>query len=137
VELKQIELRGLQSLKRALQLAGVGRLELGRKEDLVAGCARSEDVADDDLGVAVGRGGIDNSAAAADERRDDVAGLAFSVRVGGVVESGPVPRPTAGRASPLLRIALESSGAAVERRRVAPRGGARAGQRRQVATRHI
>jgi hypothetical protein len=57
-------------------------------EDLVAGCAGREDVADDDLRLAIGRGGIDHSAAAADERRNDVAGLAFAVRVGGVVESG-------------------------------------------------
>jgi hypothetical protein len=86
VELKQIELRGLESRKRALQLAGVGRFELGGKEGL-AGCAGREDVADDDLRLAIGRGGIDHSAAA-DERRDDVAGLAFAVRVGGVAESG-------------------------------------------------
>jgi hypothetical protein len=36
-----------------------------------------QDVADDDLGVAVGRGGIGNSAAAADERRDDVPALCW------------------------------------------------------------
>jgi hypothetical protein len=74
VELQEVEFRHLEPGQRALQFRGVGRLELGRDEDLVAQGGAGDHIAEHALRLAIGRRRVDNPAAGRDQRPDNLRG---------------------------------------------------------------
>ena len=134
VELQQIELLRLQSGQRALELGGVGRLELGGDEELVAQAAGRDHVAEHGsrhrhrpTTVSISRPPPAISACS-------TAAAFCRVASSSVSKTCAVPRPTAGRRSPLLGMARVSSAVGLRERR--RRQHRRAGRDREFASRH-
>ena len=107
MELQQVELVGTEPAQRALQLRGVGCLQLGGDEDAVAQTARRHHVPQHGFGFAVGRGRVDQAAAAGEQRLHDCA--RFLPRLLAAAEYVEVPSPTAGKRSPLDGMARVSN----------------------------
>src|ERR1700727_277276 len=74
MELQEIEFHRLKVGQRALQFRRVGRLELGRDEELVAQGRAGDHIAEHALCLAIGRCSVDYPDAGLDQRPDDLRG---------------------------------------------------------------
>ena len=76
VQLQEIHLLRLQSRQRSAQLGRIGRFELGGDEKFLAAAGSAEHRAEDALGIAVGRGGVDQAPAIRGQDLNDRLGFA-------------------------------------------------------------